>query len=44
MQKYQKVQRDIYACFIDYAKAFDKVRHSQMIECLKKIGTDGKDI
>ena len=43
-QKYQEVQKDIYACFIDYAKAFDKVRHSQMIEGLERIGIDGKDI
>ena len=43
-QKYQEVQKDIYACFIDYAKAFDLVRHSQMIEGLERIGIDGKDI
>ena len=29
-----EVRKDIYICFIDYAKAFDKVKHSKMIECL----------
>jgi len=36
--------KDIYICFIDYSKAFDKVRHSKLIECLKEIGLDGKDL
>lgn len=37
-------QQDIYACFIDYAKAFDRVHHTHMIKCMEKIGIDGKDI
>ena len=43
-QKFLEVDQDIYTCFIDYSKAFDKVHHSQLIECLEKIGIDGKDI
>ena len=35
---------DIYICFIDYSEAFDKVKHSKMIEYLKEIGLDGKDM
>ena len=30
-----EVQRDIYICFIDYEKAFDKVMHEKLIDILK---------
>ena len=36
--------KDLYICFIDYTKAFDRVKHSKMIECLKEIGVDDKDL
>ncbi|GFR88423.1 retrovirus-related Pol polyprotein LINE-1 [Elysia marginata] len=44
MQKYIGCNKEIYACFIDYAKAFDRVHHTEMIRILEKIGIDGKDI
>ena len=28
---------------VDYAKAFDRVKHENVIECLKDIGLDGKE-
>ena len=31
-------------CFIDNAKAFDRVKHDNVIYCLKEIGLDEKDI
>ena len=31
-------------CFVDYSKAFDNVRHDQLIEILQNIGIDDKDI
>ena len=43
-QKYIGHQKEIYACFIDYAKAFDRVHHAEIIKCLEKVGVDGKDI
>ena len=43
-QKHLEVDRDLYTCFIDYSKAFDKVHHDQLIACLEKIGVDGRDI
>ena len=43
-QKQLEVQKDLYACFIDYAKAFDRVKHSEVIKSLIKAGMDGKDI
>ena len=29
-------QKDIYACFIEYAKAFDRAQHAKIIEFVKK--------
>ena len=43
-QKELEVQRDIYVCFIDYAKAFDRVKHTEVIASLEKAGIDGKDV
>ena len=38
------VQKDVYICFIDYTKTFDRVKHFKMIECLSEIGIDNKDL
>ena len=38
------VQKDVYICFIDYTKAFDRVKHFKMIECLSEIEIDDKDL
>ena len=38
------MQKDVYICFIDYTKAFDRVNHTKMIECLSEIGVDDKDL
>ena len=35
---------DIYMCFIDYAKAFDKVRHQELFEDLDKLDLYRKDV
>ena len=43
-QKELEVQRDVYVCFIDYAKAFDRVKHTEVIASLERAGIDGKDI
>ena len=37
------VHKDVYMCFIDYEKAFDKVQHSKPIEILKNIIIDTAD-
>ena len=39
-----EMQKDLYVCFIDYEKAFDNVRHSELFESLEKLGLDGKDL
>ena len=39
-----EVQYDLYLCFIDYAKAFDKVKHEHLFEFLQNLDIDGKDV
>ena len=38
------VQKDVYICFVDYTKDFDRVKHFKMIECLSESGIDDKDL
>ena len=42
-QNHIEVDQDLYTCFIDYSKAFDRVHHDQLIACLERIGIDGRD-
>ena len=37
-KKAREFQKNIYFCFIDYAKAFDCVEHNKLWEILKEIG------
>ena len=37
--KKQESSRNIYFCFIDYAKAFDCVDHNKLWKILKEMGT-----
>ena len=39
-----EVQKDLYLCFIDYSKAFDKVRHEELFRMLEALDIDGKDL
>ena len=38
MEKARESQKNIYFCFIDYAKAFDWVDHNKLWKILKKTG------
>ena len=38
MEKARKFQKNIYFCFIDYAKAFDCVDYNKMWKILKEMG------
>ena len=38
MEKAREFQKNIYFCFIDYAKAFDCVDHSKLWKILKEMG------
>ena len=37
-EKAREVQKNIYFCFIDYAKAFDCVHHNKLWKILKEMG------
>ena len=39
IEKARAFQKNIYFCFIDYAKAFDCVDHNQLWKILKEMGT-----
>ena len=39
IKKARKFQKNIYFCFIDYAKAFDCVDHNKLWKILKEMGT-----
>ena len=41
MEKAIEFQKNIYFCFIDYAKAFDCVDHSKLWKILKEMGIPG---
>ena len=38
MKKAREFQKNIYFCFIDYAKAFDYVHHNKLWKILKEMG------
>ena len=38
IEKAREFQKNIYFCFIDYAKAFDRVGHNKLWEILKELG------
>ena len=41
MEKAREFQKNIYFCFIDYAKAFDCVDHNKLWKILKDMGIPG---
>ena len=38
IEKAREFQKNIYLCFIDYAKAFDCVEHNKLWKILKELG------
>ena len=38
------VKRDLYACFLHYTRAFDRVRHEKLIKILQNLNLYEKDI
>ena len=44
MEKAKEKQKDLYICFIDYVKAFGRVKHQELIKVLEQIGIDEKNI
>ena len=41
IEKAREFQKNIYFCFIDYAKAFDCVDHNELLKILKEMGIPG---
>ena len=39
-----EIQKDLYVAYIDYEKAFDGVKHTELFKGLSKYGIDGKDL
>jgi len=39
-----EVNKDVCLCFIDYTKAFDRVRHDELVRQLTQLKVDGKDL
>ena len=39
-----EVQKNLYLCFIDYSKKFDKIEHSDLFDVLLRYNCDGKDL
>ena len=39
IEKARGFQKNIYFCFVDYAKAFDCVNHNKLWKILKEMGT-----
>ena len=39
-----EMQKDVYVCFIDYTKAFGKVKHVTLFEMLQEMDVNGKDL
>ncbi|GFO37134.1 retrovirus-related pol polyprotein from type-1 retrotransposable element r2 [Plakobranchus ocellatus] len=44
MERCTEIRKDLHLCFIDYSKAFDKVRHVELFCMLEKLDIDGKDL
>ena len=38
IEKARELQKNIYFCFIDYAKAFDCINHNKLWKILKEMG------
>ena len=43
-QRCKDMSCDVYACFIDYQKAFDRVQYQKTVEVLQNIGLDDRDV
>ena len=44
MERVTEVQKDLYLCFVDYSKTFEKVRLSDLFNILQRLHCDGRDL
>ena len=40
-RKNTKKRKKLYLCFVDYQKAFDRVKHDKLVEVMEKAGVPG---
>ena len=43
VERFIEKQKYVYVCFIDYSKAFDRVKHEPLIELLQSLDIDPQD-
>ena len=43
MERMIEKQKDVYMCFIDYEKAFDRVRHGDLMKILDEVGIGARE-
>ena len=43
MERCMEEQKDVFVCFIDYEKAFGRVYHSKIMQCMETIDIDEND-
>lgn len=44
LQKCRDQRKDVFICFLDYEKAFDRIHHDKLLAMLEEIGLDRQDI
>lgn len=44
LQKSCEFRKNLYICFIDFEKAFDRVKHTELFQCLKSYNVDNYDL
>ena len=44
MERVIEVKKELYICFVDFEKAFDRVRHEDLMKMLEELELDGKDL
>ena len=38
------MNRDVYACFIDFSGAFDRVKYTVLVKIMKEVDLDSRDV
>ena len=38
------INRDVYACFIDFSRAFYMLKHTELVKIMKQVGLDSRDV
>lgn len=44
VQRCRDVDHPVFMCFIDFEKAFDRVKHDKLVAILREVGIDDKDL